>query len=165
MVDPALAMEQMETVETAQPVEITEAAQPEETPQPEETVQPEEPTETVDYVEPAPPKATRTAKRTGMGRAKAPKAPKATRKSTVKSTPSKPTPAKRSSRRHTAAYQDPTEDPGTQAADAQEVEQPRLRKRRVLSRFRSINAVEEVDSNDSDSVMDDMEDLPARVAV
>ncbi|KAL2687670.1 hypothetical protein Neosp_005232 [[Neocosmospora] mangrovei] len=164
MVDPALAMESMETVETAQPVEVTEAAQPEETPQPEETVQTEEPTETVDYVEPAPPKATRTAKRTGMGKAKAPKAPKPTRKSTVKSTPSKPTPAKRSSRRHTAAYQDPTETTEAQAAETQEVEQPRLRKRRVLSRFRSINAVEEVDPNDSDSVMDDMEDLPARIA-
>lgn len=162
MVDPALAME---SIETNQSVEAVETAQPEETPQPEETVRPEEPTETLDYVEPAPPKATRTAKRTGMGRAKAPKAPKAPRKSTVKSTPSKPTPAKRSSRRHTAAYQDPTEDTGAQAAEAQEVEQPRLRKRRVLSRFRSINAVEEVDPNDSDSVMDDMEDLPARVAV
>ncbi|RMJ14774.1 hypothetical protein CDV36_005571 [Fusarium kuroshium] len=163
MVDPALAMEPMEAIETARPAEVVEAAQPEETPQPEETVQPEEPTETVDYVEPAPPKATRTAKRTGMGRAKAPKAPKAPRKSTAKSTPAKPTPAKRNTRRHTAAYEDPTE--VSAEAEAPKTAEPRLRKRRILSRFRSINATEEVDPNDSDSVMDDMEDLPARVAV
>lgn len=174
MVDPALAMEPMEPIETAQPMEIEEAAQPEEMAEPEETaqpekaVQPEEPTETVDYVEPAPPKATRTAKRTGMGRAKAPKAPKAPRKSTTKATPSKPTPAKpttgkRSSRRHTAAYQDPTEDTTAQAVGAPAAEATRSRKKRTLSKFRSINAIEEVDPNDSDSVMDDMEDLPARI--
>ncbi|KAJ4320464.1 hypothetical protein N0V84_005856 [Fusarium piperis] len=163
MVDPALAMEPMEPIEAAEAAQPEETAEPEETAQPEKAVQPEELTETVDYVEPAPPKATRTAKRTGMGRAKAPKAPKAPRKSTAKSTPSKPAPAKRSSRRHAAAYQDPT-DTSAQAAEAPAVEQTRSRKKRTFSKFRSVNAIEEVDPNDSDSVMDDMEDLPARVA-
>ncbi|KAF5015922.1 hypothetical protein F66182_12561, partial [Fusarium sp. NRRL 66182] len=120
-----------------------------------------------EFVEPAPPKATRVAKRTGMGKGNAPKAP---RKSTPKSTPVKSTPSRRSTRRGMAASQDPIEDdgeaqPAASLDDNSEVEDAQSRKRKTPSRFRSAAATEApTAADDSDSVMDDMEDLPARVA-
>ncbi|KAF4447464.1 hypothetical protein F53441_9013 [Fusarium austroafricanum] len=151
IVDPALS---------AEPVESAEAAPAKEEPAPVA-----KPVDTPEFTEPAPPKATRVAKRTGMGKAKAPKPP---RKSAARSTPVKSTPSRRSTRR-AAPSQDPIEDDGdaqaaTPAEDNSEVDEIPTRKRKTPSRFRSAAGPEAPGvANDSDSVMDDMEDLPARI--
>ncbi|KAF4967530.1 hypothetical protein FSARC_4915 [Fusarium sarcochroum] len=156
MVDPALSAEPAEPVETA-PVE--------DAPVEEEPAPIAKPVDTPVFDEPAPPKATRVAKRTGMGRAKAPKAP---RKSSARSTPVKPTPSRRSTRR-VAPSQDPIEDDGeaqtaAHAEDNSEIDEAQKRKRKTPSRFRSTAATEApTAADDSDSVMDDMEDMPARI--
>ncbi|KAF4967476.1 hypothetical protein FZEAL_10527 [Fusarium zealandicum] len=159
--EPAGIVKPTATAETVDPTALGESAQIG------ELVEASEPAE---FVEPAPPKATRTAKRTGMGKAKAPKAPKPPRKSTAKSTPAKPTPARRVSRRNVAPSQDPIEDdavalPAADTEETSEIDEARPRKRKTPSKFRSTAPTEETRYDDSDSVMDDMEDLPARVAV
>ncbi|SPJ86839.1 uncharacterized protein FTOL_11864 [Fusarium torulosum] len=154
MVDPALS---------AEPVEAIEDTPLEEGPAP--IVKP---TDTPVFAEPAPPKATRVARRTGMGKAKAPKPP---RKASARSTPVKPTPSRRSTRRGAAASQDPIEDDGeaqaSAAAESSEVDEAQTRKRKTPSRFRSTTAAAVPNTadaaDDSDSVMDDMEDMPARI--
>ncbi|KAF4471246.1 hypothetical protein FALBO_1832 [Fusarium albosuccineum] len=164
VVDPALGMNLDEPVEPGLPQpDFTQPSEPEA--EPESFVR--KPTGQAEFVEPAPPKATRTAKRTGMGRAKAPKAP---RKSTARSTPAKSTPARRSSRRAAAASQDPIEDdevaqPVAAREENSDIDEAQLRRKKTPSKFRPINAVDEAAAaaDDSDSVMDDMEDLPARI--
>jgi hypothetical protein len=154
MVDPALS------AEPVQPVDAIE-----DTPLEEEPAPIVKPTNTPVFDEPAPPKATRVAKRTGMGKAKAPKPP---RKASARSTPVKPTPSRRSTRRGAAASQDPIEDDGeaqaSAAAESSEVDEAQTRKRKTPSRFRSTTASAVPNTaDDSDSVMDDMEDMPARI--
>ncbi|KAF4986618.1 hypothetical protein FGRMN_10754 [Fusarium graminum] len=154
MVDPALS------AEPTGPAEATEI-----TPLEEELASIAKPTDTPVFTEPAPPKATRVAKRTGMGKAKAPKAP---RKSSARSTPVKHTPSRRSTRRGAAASQDPIEDDGDAQLPAavennSEIDEAKIRKRKTPSRFRSAASVAPNAADDSDSVMDDMEDMPARI--
>ncbi|QKD58706.2 uncharacterized protein FOBCDRAFT_230000 [Fusarium oxysporum Fo47] len=156
MVDPALSAEHSEPTEPEEPVDV---------PMKEEPAPVAKPANTPVFDEPAPPKATRVAKRTGMGKAKAPKPP---RKSAARSTPARATPSRRSARR-AAPSQDPIEDDGdvqagAPAEDNSEVDEAQTRKRKTPSRFRSAGVPEvSAAADDSDSVMDDMEDLPARV--
>ncbi|KAM0235446.1 hypothetical protein ACHAPO_005734 [Fusarium lateritium] len=166
MVDPALS---------AEPVEAVEATQLEEKPAPivedeDEEVEVEEapiakPVDTPEFFEPAPPKATRVAKRTGMGKAKAPKTP---RKASARSTPVKATSTRRNTRRAAALSRDPIEDDGeaqlsAPGDDNSEVDEAKARKRKTPSRFKSTTAADFSVADDSDSVMDDMEDMPARI--
>ncbi|KAF5613434.1 uncharacterized protein FSUBG_642 [Fusarium subglutinans] len=159
MVDPALSADHAEPEQPEQP------EQPVGAPMKEEPVPVAKPASTPVFDEPAPPKATRVAKRTGMGKAKAPKPP---RKSAARSTPARATPSRRSARR-AAPSQDPIEDDvevqaGAPAEDNSEVDEAQTRKRKTPSRFRSAGVPEvSAAADDSDSVMDDMEDLPARV--
>ncbi|CCT71528.1 uncharacterized protein FFUJ_08389 [Fusarium fujikuroi IMI 58289] len=123
MVDPALSADHAEPEQPEEPVDA---------PMKEEPVPVAKPTSTPVFDEPAPPKATRVAKRT-------------------------------------APSQDPIEDDGevqagAPAEDNSEVDEAQTRKRKTPSRFRSAGVTEvSAAADDSDSVMDDMEDLPARV--
>ncbi|KAF4341996.1 hypothetical protein FBEOM_4046 [Fusarium beomiforme] len=162
MVDPALSAEPTEPAENA---ETEEAAESVDAIMKEEPAPVAKPADTPVFNEPAPPKATRVAKRTGMGKAKAPKPP---RKSAARSTPARATPSRRSARR-AAPSQDPIEDDGdaeaaAAAEDNSEVDEVMTRKRKTPSRFRSAGVTQlPTTADDSDSVMDDMEDLPARI--
>ncbi|GKU00660.1 myb dna- protein [Fusarium langsethiae] len=158
MVDPALS---------AEPVEAVEATPLEEKPEyiEEEEVLVAKPVDTPEFFEPAPPKATRVAKRTGMGKAKAPRTP---RKASARSTPVKATSTRRNTRRAAALSRDPIEDdgeaqPSAPGDDDSEVDEAKARKRKTPSRFRSTTAADFSVADDSDSVMDDMEDMPARI--
>lgn len=152
MVDPALS---------AEPLEAAEATPPEE-----EQAPIAKPVGTPAFEEPAPPKATRVAKRTGMGKAKPPKTP---RKAAARSTPAKSTSTRRSTRRAATLSQDPIEDdgeaqPSATADNNSEVDEVKTRRRKTPSRFRSTTTAElPTVADDSDSVMDDMEDMPARI--
>jgi hypothetical protein len=161
MVDPALSAEPVEAVEAV------EATQLEEKPAliEEEEAPIAKPVDTPEFFEPAPPKATRVAKRTGMGKAKAPKTP---RKASARSTPVKATSTRRNTRRTAALSRDPIEDDGeaqlsAPGDDNSEVDEAKARKRKTPSRFKSTTAADFSVADDSDSVMDDMEDMPARI--
>ncbi|KAF9777572.1 hypothetical protein IL306_004369 [Fusarium sp. DS 682] len=179
---PVASMDPVATVADLAPMEDTEmvdpalSAEPVEPAEPVDAVMKEEPTpvakpaNTPVFDEPAPPKATRVAKRTGMGKAKAPKPPRksAARSTPARATPTRATPSRRSARR-AAPSQDPIEDDGdaetaAPAEDNSEVDEVKTRKRKTPSRFRSAVVSElTTAADDSDSVMDDMEDLPARI--
>ncbi|KAH7237546.1 uncharacterized protein BKA55DRAFT_577751 [Fusarium redolens] len=158
-------MEDAEMVDPALSAEPAEPEEPIDAPMKEEPAPVAKPVNTPVFDEPAPPKATRVAKRTGMGKAKAPKPP---RKSAARSTPARGTPSRRSARR-AAPSQDPIEDDGevqagAPAEDNSEIDEAQTRKRKTPSKFRSAVAPEvSAAADDSDSVMDDMEDLPARI--
>ncbi|UZP42638.1 hypothetical protein NXS19_010454 [Fusarium pseudograminearum] len=160
MVDPALSAEPVEAVE-ATPLEEKQAHIEEE----EEEAPVAKPVDTPEFFEPAPPKATRVAKRTGMGKAKAPKTP---RKASARSTPAKATSTRRNARRAATLSRDPIEDDGeaqlsAPGDDNSEVDEAKARKRKTPSRFKSTTAADFSVADDSDSVMDDMEDMPARI--
>ncbi|KAL6412725.1 uncharacterized protein AUP68_03930 [Ilyonectria robusta] len=153
-VEPMEIIEHMEAIQPDLPVEPMEQMQLTE---PIEPVEPVELVEPVEFVEPAPPKATRSAKKSAPGKSRAPR---------------RSTPARRASSRRTAApSQDPIQDddgflvpPSGTAEDNSDIDDARFRKRKTPSKFRSPAAAEvEAKGDDSDSVMDDMEDLPARV--
>ncbi|KAF7550405.1 hypothetical protein G7Z17_g5746 [Cylindrodendrum hubeiense] len=153
-IQPDLPVEPMEPVEAIQPDLPVEPVEPVEPAEPMELVEPVEP---IEFVEPAPPKATRSAKKSAPGKSRAPR---------------RSTPAKRASSRRAAPSQDPIEDddgflvpPGATAGDNSDIEDTRSRKKRTPGKFRSTAAADaQAKGDDSDSVMDDMEDLPARVS-
>ncbi|RGP72682.1 myb dna [Fusarium longipes] len=159
MVDPALSAQPVEAVETT-PLQEEPASIEEEEPQI------AKPVDTPEFVEPAPPKATRVARRTGMGKVKAPKTP---RKSSARSTPARVASSRRNTRRAAALSQDPIEDDveaqlSVPIDDNSEVDEAKTRRRKTPSRFRSTTTAElPTAADDSDSVMDDMEDMPARI--
>ncbi|KAI5456421.1 hypothetical protein BGZ63DRAFT_475714 [Mariannaea sp. PMI_226] len=137
-----------EAIQPDLPVEPVSPLPPAETPEPEP-----------EPLEPAPPLATRSAKK-GSGRGRAPR---------------RSAPPKRPSKRAAAAApsQDPIEDsdvpltqqPSATAEDNSEIDEERFRKRKTPNKFRlATTAGAEPKSDDSESVMDDMEDLPARIA-
>lgn len=146
-IDPALEMNPSPSPSPPPSSAPVAAMAPIEAEQPAEPIKPE----TTETSEPAPPRATKTAKRSGFGKGRPP------RKTA--------TPAKRVSRRNAAPSQDPIEDGDVPAEENTVTEAERPRKKRTLGKFRSVNSVDHNRADDSDSVMDDMDDLPARVAV
>ncbi|KAH7134695.1 hypothetical protein B0J13DRAFT_597584 [Dactylonectria estremocensis] len=165
-IEPMELIEPLETIQPDLPVEPMEHTEPVEAAQAAEIAEPVEPIEIeLELAEPAPPKATRSAKKSAPGKSRAPR-----RSTTAKRTPAK-TPAKRvSARRAAAPSQDPIEDddgflapPAAAATDNSDVEDARSLKKKTPSKFRATNDAQTRD-DDSDSVMDDMEDLPARVS-
>ncbi|KAK7421409.1 hypothetical protein QQZ08_009964 [Neonectria magnoliae] len=152
-IQPDLPVEPIETVQPVDPVETVQSTEPE------EAAEAVEPVELVELAEPAPPKATRSAKRSAPGKGRAPR---------------RSAPAKRaSSRRAAAPSQDPIEDdeafpsqPLATTETQSEIDERVPRKKKTPSKFRSSTAVDaKPGSNRSESLMDDMEDLPARVPV
>lgn len=170
-IDPLLPLEEaiqpnlpVEPIEDAVPVAPMDVAELVEAVDPAAAAEAEEAEPVVpEFVEPAPPRATRSAKK-GSGKGRAP------RRSAPARTPKTP---KRPARRPAAPSQDPIEDeapltqPPAEDNNDSDIDESRLRKRKTPGKFRSANTAEAVEakSDYSDSAMDDMEDLPARVPV
>ncbi|CAM1509135.1 Fc.00g028740.m01.CDS01 [Cosmosporella sp. VM-42] len=136
-----------------------EAINPDLPVEPFEPVQPDEPVEAVPEVEPTPPKATRSARKTTYGR----------RRPARKST-STPVSKRAAAKKTLGPSQDPIEDdgvlqpqPGAGQEDNSEIDEEQFHKKKTPSKFRPSSAGDVTPRSASESVMDDMEDLPARI--